>query len=204
MESSFEPAAVLRLLRLAPWGLLLLFMAKVETYENARQLAPYYIFLFPLWLVKAGQSQVTRRRSWQRLAFAVMTITVLLLATISERPQFPAQTMFKLVQSKFPGSDFLMNECFHYLDSNYQIALARRDCLAKALPPGETVIGYSSMIFSDDEIGLWLPYGRRHVECLLPGDPPARLRALGIHYVTLNGPFVNQTFGNIGNWLKRL
>ncbi|HEX4349433.1 MAG TPA: hypothetical protein VH251_03560 [Verrucomicrobiae bacterium] len=30
-----------------------------------------------------------------------------------------------------------------------------------------------------------------------------RRRALGIHYVVLNGPFVNQTFGNIGNWLKR-
>jgi hypothetical protein len=37
----------------------------------------------------------------------------------------------------------------------------------------------------------------------LPGDSPARLRALGIHYVVLNGPFVNQTFGNIGNWLQR-
>ena len=203
VESPSQPSAVLRLLRLAPWGLLLLFMAKVGTYENARQLAPYYIFLFPLWLVRPGQAQVTRQRSWQRLAFAVMTITVLVLATISERPLFPAQTLFKRVQSKFAGSDVLMNECIHYLDSNYQIALARRAYLVEALPPGETVIGYSSMIFFDDETGIWLPYGRRRVECLLPGDPPERLRALGIHYVVLNGPFVNQTFGNIGNWLQR-
>jgi hypothetical protein len=203
VESSFEQVVVLRLLRLVPWGLLLLYMAKVGTYENARQLAPYYLFLFPAWLVRAGHAQVTRQHSWQRLAFAVMTVAALLLATISERPLFPARTIFKVVQSKLPGSDFLMDECFHYLDSNYEIALERRGYFKKALPPDEKVVGYSAMIFFDDETGLWLPYGRRRVECLLPGDPPEGLRALGIHYVVLSGPFVNQTFGNIANWLKQ-
>jgi len=44
-ETVVEPVPFLRLLRLAPWGLLLIFMAKVGTFENARQLAPYYACL---------------------------------------------------------------------------------------------------------------------------------------------------------------
>src|ERR1019366_273063 len=112
------PAPILRLLRLAPWGLLLVFMAKVGTVENARHLAPYYLFLFPAWLVTAGHAQVTRLSSWQRLAGQIMVLTTVLLATLSERPLFPAQTLFQAARSKFPNSEFLSDEYGHYLESN--------------------------------------------------------------------------------------
>jgi hypothetical protein len=203
IATAVQPVPFLRLLRLAPWGLLLIFMAKVGTFENARQLTPYYAFLFPAWLIKAGHTRVIRLHSWQRLVLPVMALTALLLATLSERPLFPAQTIFKLVQSKFPHSGFLMEESSHYLASNYQVTVARRNYLQKMLPPGETIIGYYAKICFVDEPSIWLPYGQRQVECLLPDESPARLRSLGIHYVVLNGDAINQTYGNIGKWMDR-
>ena len=63
-------------LRLLPWLLLLLFMAKVGTYANARQLAPYYVFLFPIFLVCAGHADLVRRHWWQLSGLLVMLLTV--------------------------------------------------------------------------------------------------------------------------------
>lgn len=191
------------LLRLAPWGLLLIFMAKNDAFENARQLAPYYPFLFPAWLVRAGQSQVTRQPSWRRLGLWTMAVTVLLIVASTERPLFPAQTVFKLVQSRFPNSDFLSDECVHYLDSTYQAGLARRNYLKEKLPRGEKVIGYFDKLSSADEPALWLPYGQRRVECLLPDDPPQRLRDLGIHFAVLNASSIRSTCGTIEKWTTR-
>jgi hypothetical protein len=194
---------IINLLRLAPWGLLLVFMAKDGAFENARHLAPYYPFLFTVWLVGVGHSQVTRQREWQRLGLGIMVVAALLLAAASERPLFPAKTIFRLVQSKFSSSDFLSDECTHYLGSFYQIALGRRNFLAEKLPPGEKVIGFYDKMPTMDEPGLWLPFGERRVECVLPEDPPERLRALGIHYLVLNGSAVVSTCGSIEKWTAR-
>jgi hypothetical protein len=200
---AIDPVPVLSLLRLVPWGLLLLFMAKNGAFENARQLAPYYLFLFPAWLVRPGHPQVTRRPSWQRLGLLIMAVTLLLIVASTERPLFPSQTVFKQVQSRFSSSDFLSDECTHYLDSTCQVALARRDYLKEKLPPGEKVIGYYDKISAADEPGVWLPYGQRRVECLLPDEPPERLRELGIHYAVLNGSTVRNTYGTVEKWTAR-
>ncbi len=198
-----DPVPFLWWLRIAPWGLLLVFVAKVGTYENARQLAPYYIFLFPAWLVKAGQSQITRQPSWRRLAVVVMMFTGFLVATSNERPLFPAQTIFKAVKSQFPYNEFLSDECVRYLESPCQVNDGRKINLHRMLPPDETVIGYYDKVRSVDETAIWLPFGQRRVECQLPDDPPERLRALGIHYVVVNGPAATETFGNIERWMNR-
>ena len=198
-----SPMLVLRLLRLAPWGLLLVFMAKVGTYENARQLAPYYLLLFPAWLVTAGHSQVTCQTSWQRLALLVMALTVIVVATLGERPLFPAKTLCHLLQPKFPESQFLLDESAHYLQSDGQKVLARRNYLERALPTGEIVIGLYAGIISEDEPGLWLPFGSRRGERLLADDPPERIRARGIHYVVVDGFAVHQTYGRLVSWLEK-
>jgi len=198
-----SPPPTIFLLRLAPWGLLLVFMAKVGAFENARHLAPYYPFLFPAWLAGAGQSQVTRRQSWQRFGLVTMAVAALLVAASAERPLFPAQTVFKWVQQRFSSSDFLSEECVHYLESTSQIALGRREFFKNKLPSDEKVVGYYDRLSAADEPGIWLPYGQRRVECLLPDEPPERLRDLGIHYVVINGSTLKNTYGDISKWLDR-
>jgi hypothetical protein len=202
---AIKPASVrvLQLLRLAPWGLLLVFMAKVGTYENARHIAPYYLLLFPAWLVKAGHVRVTRQLSWQQLAFLVMSVTVLLVITLSERPLFPANPLCDLLASKFPNSELIKAEYIHYRESGYQPAMARRNFFSRTLPPHETVIGLYAKIPFEDEPGIWLPYGQRRVEYLLPGVTQDHFRALSIHYVVVSGVAVKQTYSNIGKWMEQ-
>jgi len=201
LASASKSLSDFRLLRLAPWALLAVFMAKNGALENARHLAPYYFFLFPVWLVRPGHSPVTRLRSWQHLVLQVMAITPFLVATISERPLFPAQTFLRWIQPRFPHCDLLVEERAHYLERNLPIEAGRREFLKQALPPDEIVVGYFDRVCFMDEPSLWLPYGRRHVECLLPDDPPERLRMLGIHYVVLNGFAVSKSWGKIDKWL---
>ena len=193
----------LRVLRVAPWGVLLVFMAKVGTFENARQLTPYYALLFPAWLVNPGQSWITRQRQWQRLGWLVMVVTAVLVATAGDRPLFPAQTIWGALRKKFPDSNVVSAQCSRYVDSFYQITQARRNYLKLALPKGETVIGYYAQISDVDEPGIWLPYGQRRVECLLPDDPPERLRSLGIHFVVVDGTAVRQTYRTIEFWMQK-
>ena len=150
------------LLRLAPWGLLLLFMAKVGTFENARHLAPYYVFLFPIFLIRPGHTEVVRQRQWRNLGLAVMVLTVVMLSTLSERPLFPAKTIWSALYSKFPGNEFVSDEYSRYLKSCYQLIQSKRDYLKQtlqALPSNGTVIGYDAEIMGVDEPGIWLPYG---------------------------------------------
>jgi hypothetical protein len=193
----------LRLLRLAPWGVLLVFMAKVGTFENARQMAPYYAFLFPVFLIKAGHSNLVRRRDWQRLGLLMMTITGILLATLSERPLFPAKTIYRALHAKFPGCELVSDEYFRYLESNYQVRQARRDYLEAALPPDETAIGYYAGMLDVDEPGIWLPRPQRRVEDITSGDSPEQLRSLGIHYVVVDGAAVLHQNGSITNWMNK-
>jgi hypothetical protein len=201
--ASLPPAPLLALLRFLPWLLLLVFMAKVGTAENARHLAPYYPFLFLAWLARPGQSQVTRVASWQKLGHGMMVIAALLVAASNERPLFPSQTVFRYVQAHFRSSDFLSDECVHYLESAYRAALARRNFLEAKLPPDEMVVGYYDKMTTVDEPGIWLPFGRHRVECLLPDEPSARLRALGIHYAVLNGSTILTTYGGIEKWTAK-
>ena len=61
-------------------------------------------------------------------------------------------------------------------------------------------MGYYPVICDVDEPSLWLPYGRRHIECVSPGDPPERLRELGIHYVVVH---LYPQDGSITNWMEK-
>ena len=191
---------ILLLLRVAPWALLLLFMAKVGTFENARHLAPYYVFLFPILLIHPVWSLVVRHRKWQRLAIVVMGFTVALIFASGDRPLFPAKTVFSALRAKFPDNEFIAEECSRYLDGGYAITLAQRDFLQTALPHGETKIGYYALMYDVDEPGIWLPFGRRSVVEILPDDSPARLRAEGIKYLVTYGKVLPQQ--NLNRWLK--
>ena len=191
----------LQLLRTVPWALLLVFMAKVGTFENARHLAPYYAFLFPALLVSSSQSQVVRRPPWQRLSRVMMGVTVALVAASGDRPLFPAQTLFSALRAKFPDNEWISEECGRYVDGGYRVTQARREYLQSALPPGESPVGYYALMFDVDEPGLWLPYGQRSVVCVSPDDSSESLRAQGVKYVVANGNALPQQ--SLDGWLRR-
>jgi hypothetical protein len=189
------------LLRTVPWALLLLFMAKVGTFENARHLAPYYAFLFPALLVKPAQSQVVRHREWRRLGLVVMGFTVALVIGSGDRPLFPAKTIFAALREKFPGNEFISDECDRYVDGAYRIDEARRDYLKGALPPGESPVGYYALMYDVDESGIWLPYGRRSVVNISPDDSPDYLRSQAVKYIVINGNVLPRQ--SLDRWLKQ-
>jgi hypothetical protein len=191
---------ILFLLRAVPWALLLLFMAKVGTFSNARHLAPYYLFLFPIFLVKPRHAKVVRQRRWQRFGLEIMALTVLVVAAAGNRPLIPLPTVWNMLHKKFPGNELAADQCSRYADSDYQAAEARKNFLEKSLPAEETVVGYYPVICDVDEPSLWLPYRHRHVECIAPGDSPERLRSLGISYVIAH---LNPPDGGITNWLEK-
>jgi len=191
---------ILFLLRVVPWALLLLFMAKVGTFTNARHLAPYYIFLFPLFLVKPSQAKVVRQRRWQKLGLEIMAFTAIVVAAAGNRPLLPLPAMWEMLHKKFPANEFVTDQYARYADSDFVAAAARKNFLEKLLPPDETVVGYCPIICDVDEPGLWLSYGRRHVECISPGDSPEQLRSLGIRYIVVH---LNPQDGGITNWMEK-
>ena len=191
---------LLPILRWMPWALLLVYMAKVGTFENGRQFAAYYVFLFPSLLISTGQSVLVRRRWWQSVAVLVMLMAVLLLAISRDRPLFPAQTIIGWLAARHPDSKLISTISRSYAatpDFEHQRLL-----LQKILPPGEPVLGYAA-VDGLIESCLWLPYGQRRVERILPGDPPEQLRLAGIHHVVLENNLLNQTNETLPQWLAR-
>jgi hypothetical protein len=195
-----ETGAMEWFLRMAPWGLLLLFMAKVGTYQNARQLAPYYVFLFPSLLVAPGQVRLVRQAVWQRLACAVMLVAVLLLISSRAHPLFPAQTFFGWLQEKYPQSKIAARLAVSY--STQSFVQTQMNCFQNDLPSSETNIGYYSTFNCVAEPGLWQPFGSRHVERILPGDSPAQLRLQSIRYIVVDEQALLDSKQTVAEWLQ--
>jgi hypothetical protein len=191
---------VFRLLHVTPWLLLLLFMAKVGTFNNARQLAPYYVFFFPLLLANPHHEILARRRRWQQLGLLVMLITAMLLAMLRSRPMFPAKTLIAGLQTNYPQSKMLskMSNSYAFISSFEKL----RGIFKSSLPPDESVIGYAT-VAGNAEIGLSLPPGRLKIERLLPDDTPEQLRLAGIHYVAVDDSALESQNETLEQWMTR-
>jgi hypothetical protein len=192
--------ALLSWMRAVPWALLLLFMAKVGTFSNARHLAPYYIFLFPFFLVKPGHAHVVQQPRWKRLGLEIMAFTAIVAAAAGNRPLLPLPAVWEILHKKFPANELVADQDSRYAESDYVAAAARKNFLDQSLPPDESVVGYYPVICDVDEPALWMPYGRRRVECIVPGDSPGQLRSLGIHYVVVH---LHPQDGSITNWMEK-
>jgi hypothetical protein len=205
----FRAKAVIRrdkflwVLRATSWLALLVFVAKVGSYENARQLAPYYPLLFPAFLVMAGHAVVVRRRHWQLLGLTTMALTAFLVITLAGRPLFPPRIVLGLLLEKFPKSELVSTEARQYLLSMGQGIKARRDCFRQSLPPDAKVVGYFVGNCDGDEPGLWLPYGQRHVEWILPEDSSEYARSMGIRYMVINTFALPQSGMTLQQWLQK-
>jgi hypothetical protein len=158
-------------------------MIKVGTYQNARQLAPYYVFFFPSLLLMAGQAPLVQRRWWQRCGLAVMLSAVALLLVSRDRPLLPSETLARQLHARHPKSRFLalVHEAY-WIRSSSEIL---RQPFAGYLPTDEGVVGYATF-HGTCEPGLWAPFGTRRVKRVLQEDSPAEIRSRGIRYVVLD------------------
>jgi len=185
-----------RLIYLAPWAGLLVFMAKVGTYQNARQMAPYYVLLFPPILAGSRQVWLTRRRWWRYLALTVMLVTVAFLGFVRGRAILPASTAVAL-QEKYAHSRWVSVFADYY--SARASVLAQRDFLNDSEAADAPLVGYATTAGAA-EPGWWVPFGRRRVERVLAGDPPAKLRADGLRYVVVEDTALKSAGLTIEQW----
>jgi hypothetical protein len=190
-----------RCLRWAPYLSLLVFMATVTTFENARQLAAYYVFLFPAMLVSNGQATLVRKRWWQYAGLGAMLLTIAMLIVVRNRPLFPAISILTPLKERYPQSHFVATLVDSY--SHRLSMLKGRSAFENTIPAGEQVIGYVT-VRGSQEAGQWVPFGHRRVERVLPGDKPAELQASGIHFVMIDSDGMGLSSTTLGDWTNRL
>lgn len=188
----------LRLLPIAPWISLLVFMAKVGTYENARQAAPYYALLFPVFLTGAGHARLVRRRGWQWLAVGVLCFTFVCVGFLRGRSMLPV-ALAEQLEKKHPHG--IWSSVFGNYFSARAVVESERNFLQNSGADGEKIIGFAT-ICTGAEPGWWLPFGRREVERILPEDTPLALRQKGIRYVVVENVFLRATGQTLEQWMK--
>lgn len=189
----------LRLLWIAPWIALLVFMAKVGTYQNARQMAAYYVLLFPVLLAGAGHAALVRRRWWQWLAVAVLCGTTAYAGFVYGRGLLPNAVVAQL-KKKYPRQKFLSVFADYY--SARASVEAQRGFLEKSGVTGEKIIGFATTC-SGGEPGWWVPFGQRRIVRVLAADSPAAVRQQGIHYVVVEDLALAATHETIEQWAER-
>jgi hypothetical protein len=192
--------SVPRLLRIVPWLLLVLFMAKVGSWNAPRYLAPYYPFLFPSLLVSAGHSRLVRTRWWNRAAILGMLVTISLIVLSRQRPLLPVDTVTAHFQKHYPHSNFIRKVRNAY--SFRQGLRTGLEPLLNHLPSGERTIGYAARMGGSD-IQLDSPLGSRRVLRVKIEDSPEDLRRLGIRYVFVERDALKGAGLTIEEWARR-
>jgi hypothetical protein len=187
-----------RLLRLVPWGLLLIFMAKVGAYQNARHLAPYYPFLLSSILALPLFSSLARRALWQRMALFPMAATAGIMVASPVTPLFPIPATLHYLGQHFPHSKVISRCESFYATSEIEHELRRP--FDKNLP-SEGVIGYATTI-QGQEPGLWHPFVRR-VERVCLGDSLADLHQRGIDYLVVDTFYLDMCGCTIAELMQR-
>jgi hypothetical protein len=190
----------IRWLRWVPFLSLLIFMAKDGSSAPARQLAAYYVLLFPAILVSGGHAVLVRRGWWQVACLAAMLLTVGMRVVARDRPLFPAKTILLPLVEKHPQSRFLNRTWDSYA---CRISVEQqRNAFREAIPPEEKVIGYAT-VRGAQEPGQWVPFGRRRVERVLLNDTPPGLLSKGIHYVLVDSSGLGYLNMTIADWTNR-
>ena len=190
-------------LRLLPYGLLVIFMAKVGNYQNARQLAPYYPFLLPALLVQPGHLRVVGWRVWRWLGGAVMVLTAIMIVTLVDRPLFPAARMFQWLSAQYPSSAVLWKEWDIYQNSYFRTFELRRAALRQLPARPEPVVGFYARNNGADEFTAWLPLDGHRVERVSPDDTPETLARAAVHSVIVSDLTLQETGETAAGWAAR-
>jgi hypothetical protein len=192
---------VLWLLLYSPWALLVLFLAKVGTFENARQFAPYYPFLFPSLLIMSGHVFLVRKRWWQGAGILLMLTSVFLLAISRGRPLFPAQTILGGLEARYPSSHFIKRLAFGF-NAATGFGPKFKSWVIQNSPAGEKTVGFGGLSCFVEPT-LWLPYGHWQVIHVLPDDTLQQWKADDIHYLFVTKDYMGIEETGIQAWLDR-
>lgn len=187
-------------LRMCPWILLILFMAIDGAAQNARHLATYYVFFFPVLLAHVGHEKLVRQRWWQLIALLCIAFSALLLVVNTSRPLFPAVTVMRHLATGHPHS-----KMFSALRAAYMASCAFQSGeqqIEEKMPANEPLVGYAAVGNAQLEPALWQPLGTRRVERVLKTDSPEHLIQQGIHYVVIEN-FPSLDCLDIGKWMAR-
>jgi len=169
-----------------PWLLLLVFMAKLSVFENARYLAPYYPFLLPLFLRQRGQTQIVRQGWWKWTGGATVILTIGMIIVSRQRPLWPGHAIANIIGSRPSGAALAerVRKAFDFSDESPRtLAWLRR-----ALPEGQHTVAYAVTI-GYSEAALWHARSVARVWRFLPNDDPQSLRSRGIQYVLVDPSF---------------
>jgi len=108
----------------------------------------------------------------------------------------PAPLFFR----NYPSSKFLERVSYAYAcRSTIQV---QRNWFKQDLPPSATLVGYATT-FGGGEPALWLPFGERRVERVLPEDTVGQLRSRGIYYVVVEKDFLGMENETIEQWMNQ-
>ena len=187
-------------LRWVPFLSLFAFMAKAGTFDNARQLASYYVLFFPALLITGGHSVLVRKKWWQYSVLITMFLTAAMLVVARDRPLFPARTILLPLTEKHPEWHFLSKAWASYA-CRFSVE-EQRNAFRDIIPANERVIGYAT-VRGSQEPGQWVPFGRRCVERVLPTDTPSELWNKGIHYVLVDSSGIGFLNMGIGDWTNQ-
>jgi hypothetical protein len=186
-------------LKLCPWILLVIFMAKVGVTQNTRFLAGYYIFFFPSLLAGTGHEKLVRQGWWQKMALLCMAFSAVLLVVNTTRPLFPAVTVTQQLAAEHPHSKSITQLQDAYTVS--RMFKSSEQQIAEKIPKCEMLVGYAAVGNAHLEPALWLPFGVRRIERVLKTDTPGQLAKQGIHYVVIEDrPSLDC---NVTNWMTR-
>jgi hypothetical protein len=177
-----------------PWLALLVFMAKVGNYQNARYLAAYYPLLLLGLLLNPGMAALVRRRWWQRLVLLIMGGTLTLMVYIYGRAFIPASVFARLQASH------RLQVLNAYYEARVSVAAYREFGARHAA--SESVVGFAT-ICGGLEPGMWQPWGHGRVERILPDDSPVWVRSRGIHCVFIEDAALEENHETIEQWLAR-
>lgn len=187
-------------LRFLPWLILPVFMAKAGEAQNARYLAPYYVFFFPTMLVWRGHLRLVQKGWWRALVLLCMVSSACLVVVNTKRPLFPARTILANLAASHPKSHSIALLNRAYSDTSSLSNL--KQALDQTLPSDETLVGYAAVRNNEAEMALWLPMSSRRVERVVRTDTPLDLSERRIHWVVIqDAPSVDCP--DLSVWMKK-
>ena len=184
----------------APYGSLLFFFASSGMMAVARLVAAYYPLLLPALLCGPAAARVVRRRWWRWGSAGVLLLALATVLLTPSRPLWPAQSVLARMNAAGTHGRFIQRarEVFSaYADRSDPLVSARA-----ALPADCAVVGFAGGD-NDTEISFWRPYSRRRVECILPDDSAAQVRARHIEYAVVGEINLTMHHQTLPEWLQK-
>jgi hypothetical protein len=141
----------------SPWVALFAMLAILPAYGMPRYALVFYPFLILPMLLMDRNGTIVRSRAWKISALFVFLIAIVILVLTPVHPLWPAVTVIRSLQARFPHSASLQRA-----RDVYEVFTQRADVFSEVrsvIPASEKRVGLVSNV--DVEGSLWRPFGTR-------------------------------------------